>query len=156
MFFFLYRLKQVTPALGLSKWRHLCFARSTSQDEYYVYVSGVLQASGGPLKRNAKVGKAGAKFYLGQAWNATERRFVPELSYEGKMNDVNIWNTMLSDFQIYQLYQTCGLTVGNAVTWSMLLSAAQSSSKSDSKCPRKRGQLRKEKYWVGVVEAELR
>ena len=119
-------------------------------------MSGVLQASGGPLKRNAKVGKAGAKFYLGQAWNAKERRFVPELSYEGKMNDVNIWNTMLSDFQIYQLYQTCGLTVGNAVTWSMLLSAAQSSSKSDSKCPRRRGQLRKEKYWAGLFKAELR
>ena len=119
-------------------------------------MSGVLQASGGPLKRNAKVGKAGAKFYLGQAWNATERRFVPELSYEGKMNDVNIWNTMLSDFQIYLLYQTCGLTVGNAVTWSMLLSAAQSSSKSDSKCPRRRGQLRKEKYWAGLFKAELR
>ena len=138
---FLYRTKILTLALGISKWRHLCFSRSTSQDDYYVFVNGALHIKGGPLKRNGRVGGSGTKFYLGQAWDKPKRRFLQEHSYVGSINDVNMWNEMFSEVRVRQLFLTCGLEDGNAVAWSALWAAAPSSlvSSSPSKCPVRRG-----------------
>ena len=108
-----------------------------------MFVSGKLDFTGGPLKRNGKVGGPGTEFYLGQAWDTASRTFLQQHSYVGRMNDVNMWNEVFDEVRIRQLYLTCGWADGNAVAWSALRAAAPNNlvSGSLSSCPVRRGTI---------------
>lgn len=137
----IFRTEVLPSALGEDKWRHLCFARTTSSNDYFVFVNGRLDVRGGPLNTDAKIGGIGRKFVLGQAWDKASRSFLQAHSYAGYMNDVNMWNEVFTLVRVRQLYLTRGFVDGNAVPWSQLKSATPPSlvSASASKCPAKRG-----------------
>ncbi|KAL9958731.1 hypothetical protein ACROYT_G035785 [Oculina patagonica] len=134
------RTRGLPSALGTNTWKLLCFARTTSYNDYYVFVDGKLAVTGGPLSQNGKVGGPGTKFYLGQLWSKTTGTFSQPNSYAGYMNDVNVWNEVFSEVRIRQLWLTCGWADGNAVAWSALRTAAPSNlvSRSKLKCPVRR------------------
>jgi len=82
-------------AIGV--WKHICAIYNMENGTRYIYIDGILQGS--KKDESISIYRGTATTYLGTVHLANEHFF------KGKMDDVRIYNRVLSDTEIQELYQ---------------------------------------------------
>jgi len=90
-----YSLSTATSSISINTWYHIVQVWSSTQGQIYLNGSLILQTSG-----NATVGNNSADLLIGKPnWIASNAK-----NFNGKLDDIGIWNRALSACEIQALY----------------------------------------------------
>ncbi|XP_051244633.1 pentraxin fusion protein-like [Dicentrarchus labrax] len=103
-----------TPELGPME-THLCFTWDSSSGAAAVFVDG--RKSLTKIYRKGHVIRSGGKVILGQDPDAYLGNFEAKQSFVGEIGDVNMWDTVLSDSTIRDMFNGKKVERGNVFDW---------------------------------------
>ncbi|XP_051244632.1 pentraxin fusion protein-like [Dicentrarchus labrax] len=103
-----------TPELGPME-THLCFTWDSSSGAAAVFVDG--RKSLTKVYRKGHTIRSGGKVILGQDPDAYFGDFEAKQSFVGEISDVNMWDTVLSDSTIRDMFNGKKVERGNVFDW---------------------------------------
>jgi trimeric autotransporter adhesin len=98
----------LAPAAG--KWHHIVVVYNSNNDSVYLFINGNL--NGSKLRSNSLKATSG-NVYFGNSSDGVSMDGVGNSGYKGSMDDIGIWNRLLSQQEITNLYIACGDTFNN-------------------------------------------
>ena len=97
-------------------WHHICASWENKAGSWKVYKDGVPQAGGVSFKTSQVIDTDGI-LVIGQEQDMFGGGFDADQSYIGELTDLNIWNRVLGDSEVYHLSKSCHGGRGNVKKW---------------------------------------
>ena len=113
------------------RWHHICITWQAKDGQYSFYKDGTNVGSGSIPNSVGKPLAANGTWVLGQEQDAVGGSFENHQTADGEFTGFNIWDKVLSPFQIIKMSKKCksgGLT-GNVKTWADFVSGIQGNVK---------------------------
>ncbi|KAL9972439.1 hypothetical protein ACROYT_G018741 [Oculina patagonica] len=104
-------------SLEYGKWNHICFTWTNTNGEYWFYKDGVAVATDTGLNTGGTI-RSGGTTVIGQEQDAVGGGFQADQSFVGDVTQVNIWDRVLSDNELFYHSSTCNTAHGSVNSWS--------------------------------------
>ncbi|XP_078353573.1 uncharacterized protein LOC144638230 [Oculina patagonica] len=101
------------------EWHHVCVSWENSAGSWKFYKDGDLTNEGTSLKRGHTI-RQGGTMVLGQEQDEVGGGFQTSQSFQGKLSNVNVWNSVINAAKIKEMSASCLLNeadYGNVFKW---------------------------------------
>lgn len=105
------------------KWHHYCVIWRSSDGYWKFLIDGYYANHGIKLKMGKTIPKTGS-LVIGQDQDSYAGGFTASDAFGGFIHNLNIWDTILSREEIFELSKSCSAGEGNVYKWSDFLNEA--------------------------------
>ena len=119
------RETSVSPNNGV--WHHICVSWESSSGSWKIYKDGHLEEEGTGFKTGHQI-RQGGSLVLGQEQGSAGGGFDSAKSFQGMLQNVNIWDHVLNTATIVEMSRFCLLNewgAGNVFKWREFLREAR-------------------------------
>ncbi|XP_076231899.1 sushi, von Willebrand factor type A, EGF and pentraxin domain-containing protein 1 isoform X3 [Calliopsis andreniformis] len=100
-------------------WHFVCITWENGNGSWNVYIDGLLKDSGTRLAKGTIV-QGNGTVVIGQEQDRVGGGFSESESFLGKLTLIDIWDSILTEANIEQLFNSCEKYHGNIITWSQV------------------------------------
>lgn len=108
--------------MGISSnvWCFMCVSWTSSSGEWKIVLNGIKVLTGTNLQKKAKI-NAG-QILIGKMFHGLNNSCSQQNCFLGEMTNFHIWDTSLSDSEIYNVHRNCSEAKGSMLSWNTLKS----------------------------------
>ncbi|XP_076749113.1 sushi, von Willebrand factor type A, EGF and pentraxin domain-containing protein 1 [Xylocopa sonorina] len=100
-------------------WHFVCFTWEAENGSWKIFIDGVLRDIGIHLAKGTPIGGNGT-LVIGQEQDRVGGGFSESESFLGKLTLLDVWSTVLTEFDIKQLFTICEKYHGDIIAWSQM------------------------------------